>query len=148
MRCQSWPFSSFSVLFSPAFYRNSDQDWKQKLVYFFRCLSYACLRMFSSLVSCKKWQSSIYWRRSLRIRRLSLTFLSTMTVMSMPQTSLKGTALVCYFFTFHAFDAIRTWSPSGYSLFSVLVLIFFEAWSLHIWMKIFKFGGSWILLRR
>lgn len=90
VHCQLWLFSNFFVLFSRAYCQNSDQHWNQKLGFFSLCSSSVCSRTCFSLVSYRRWLSSIYWRRSLRIHRLLLTFLSIMIVMWMLQTSLKG----------------------------------------------------------
>lgn len=93
---QLWVFSNFSVLYSWTCYQSLDQDWRQKLEFFFPCLFSVCSKMCSSLVLCRKWQFSTCWRRSLRIHRLSLTFLWTMTVMWMHQIFLKGTKHAFY----------------------------------------------------
>ena len=92
--CQRWPFFNFSVPFSWTCYQNLDQAWKKKLACSFRCLSFEFSRMFFSLVFCKKWPSLIYWTKYLKILRLLLTFLSTMIVMWMLQTYLKGILLL------------------------------------------------------
>lgn len=85
-----WRSFNFFVQYSRTYYQNIDLGWNQKLESSSPCSSCVCWRMCFSLVSCRRWLFWDCWRRYLRILRLSLMYLSTMIVMSMLLTYLRG----------------------------------------------------------